>query len=102
MKVLVPTHHVQSNHSILGSQGRVALQTPHALIKEVKGSPRVRVRFDTGSHKSFVNRKIVKAAGVPVKRKEWVEIKSFGQEKGQGKLHDVFELEVLPVMGERV
>ena len=95
----VPTDHVQSNHSILGSQGRVALQTAQALVKGVKGSPKVRVLFDTGSHKSFVNRKIVKAAGVPVKRKEWVEIKSFGQEKAEGKLHDVFELEVLPVTG---
>ena len=98
----VPTDHVQSNHSILGSQGRVALQTAQALVKGVKGSPKVRVLFDTGSHKSFVNRKIVKAAGVPVKRKEWIEIKSFGQEKAEGKLHDVFELEVLPVTGERV
>ena len=66
----------------------------------MKGSPRVRVLFDTGSHKSFVSRKVVKAAGVPAKRKEWIEIKSFGQEKAEGKLHDVFELEVLPVTGE--
>ena len=65
----------------------------------MKGSPKVRVLFDTGSHKSFVNRKIVKTAGVPVKRKEWIEIKSFGQEKAEGKLHDVFELDVLPVTG---
>ncbi|CAB4030686.1 E3 ubiquitin- ligase DZIP3, partial [Paramuricea clavata] len=95
----VPTDHVQSNHSILGSQSRVALQTAQALVKGVKGSPRVRVLFDTGSHKSFVSRKVVKAAGVPAKRKEWIEIKSFGQEKAEGKLHDVFELEVLPVTG---
>jgi hypothetical protein len=76
------------------------LQTAQALVKGVKGSPRVRVLFDTGSHKSFVSRKVVKAAGVPAKRKEWIEIKSFGQEKAEGKLHDVFELEVLPVTGE--
>ncbi|CAB4000960.1 Hypothetical predicted protein, partial [Paramuricea clavata] len=95
----VPTDYVQSNHSILGSQSRVALLTAQALVKGVKGSPRVRVLFDTGSHKSFVSRKVVKAAGVPAKRKEWIEIKSFGQERAEGKLQDVFELEVLPVTG---
>jgi hypothetical protein len=72
------------------------LQTAQALVK---GSPRVRVLFDTGGHKSFVSRKVVKAARVPARRKEWIEIKSFGQEKAEGKLHDVFELEVLPVTG---
>jgi hypothetical protein len=76
----------------LGSQSRVALQTAQALVKGVKGSPRVRVLFDAGSHKSFVSRKVVKAAGVPAKRKEWIEIKSFGQEKAERKLHDLFEL----------
>jgi hypothetical protein len=45
----VPIDHVQYNHPILGSESRVALQTAQALVKGVKGGPRIRVLFDTGS-----------------------------------------------------
>ncbi|CAB4010769.1 Hypothetical predicted protein [Paramuricea clavata] len=61
-----------------------------------KENVRVRVMFDSGSQRSFVTGKVAQKAGVPVKRKEWVEIKTFGQEKVEGKLREVFELSVAP------
>jgi hypothetical protein len=64
-----------------------------------KENVRVRVMFDSGSQRSFVTGKVAQKAGVPVKRKEWVEIRTFGQEKVEGKLREVFELRVAPVQG---
>ena len=69
----------------------------------MKSSVRVRVLFDSGSHRSFGTTKAVHAAGEPVKRKQWIKIRSFGQEKAEGKLREVLELELLPVeTGESV
>jgi hypothetical protein len=55
--------------------------------------------FDSGSQRSFVSGKVAQKAGVPVKRKEWVEIRKYGQEKVEGKLREVFEWLVAPVQG---
>ena len=46
-----------------------------------------------------MTQKVVERAGVPVKRREWVEIRTFGQEKCAGKLRDVLEVNVAPVKG---
>ncbi|CAB3994038.1 TNF receptor-associated factor 3 [Paramuricea clavata] len=93
---------VHSTHSCVGSANRVALQTAQALVMGGKENVRVRVMFDSGSQRSFVTGKVAQKAGVPVKRREWVEIRTFGQEKVEGKLREVFELSVAPVQGERV
>ncbi|CAB4005252.1 E3 ubiquitin- ligase DZIP3 [Paramuricea clavata] len=90
---------VHSTHSCVGSANRVALQTAQALVMGGKENVRVRVMFDSGSQRSFVTGKVAQKAGVPVKRKEWVEIRTFGQEKVEGKLREVFELNVAPVQG---
>ena len=72
-------------------------------MKGVKSSVRVRILFDSGSHRSFGTTKAVHAAGEPVKRKQWIEITSFGQEKAEEKLREVLEKELLPVeRGESV
>ncbi|CAB3977651.1 E3 ubiquitin- ligase DZIP3 [Paramuricea clavata] len=90
---------VHSTHSCVGSANRVALQTAQALVMGGKENVRVRVMFDSGSQRSFVTGKVAQKAGVPAKRKEWVEIRTFGQEKVEGKLREVFELSVAPVQG---
>ncbi|CAB4017874.1 E3 ubiquitin- ligase DZIP3, partial [Paramuricea clavata] len=90
---------VHSTHSCVGSANRVALHTAQALVMGGKENVRVRVMFDSGSQRSFVTGKVAQKAGVAVKRKEWVEIRTFGQEKVEGKLREVLELSVAPVQG---
>lgn len=63
-----PTLHV-------GTESRVALQTAQGLVNGENDDVRVRVMFDTGSHKSFVTAKVVHSAGLQPKRKEWIEIR---------------------------
>ena len=46
-----------------------------------------------------MNRKIIQIAGIQASRKEWIEIKLFGQEKAKGKLREVFQLELSSVTG---
>ena len=61
---------VSSPSSLLvGTESRIALQTAQALIKgSVQG--RVRVLFDSGSHKSFVTAKAASNYGLEIVRKE--------------------------------
>ena len=42
--------------------------------------------------------KVNSSTGVVVKRKEWIEIRTFGQENVDGRLREVFELNVMPVI----
>ena len=57
-----------NNH--VGVRGRAALQTAQAIICG-KRDLRVRVLFDTGSHRSFVTATAKNVAKVKVIRKEW-------------------------------
>ena len=88
-----PTLHV-------GSVRRVALQTAQAVIKVDKRDLRVRVLFDAGSHRSFITSKAVQSTGLPEKRKEWIEICTFGQRTKDNGLKGVYDLHVFPFQGE--
>ncbi|CAB4022835.1 TNF receptor-associated factor 3 [Paramuricea clavata] len=65
----------------VGSEGSVPLQTAQAEVKGPGGGVRTRVLFDSGSHRSFVTVKAAQTARIPVKRREWLKICTFGQEK---------------------
>jgi hypothetical protein len=79
----------------------VVLQTVQGTLKGAQNAAQIHVMFDTGSHKSFVTSKVVRATGLPVKRKEWSEISMFGKAMNDYKLRDVFDLEIAPCKGEK-
>ena len=54
----------------VGSEGQVVFQTAQGIPKGAQNEARIRVVFDTGSHKSFVTLNVVRTAELPVKRKE--------------------------------
>ena len=85
----------------VGSEYRVVLQTAQGLLRGANREARLRVMFDTGSHKSLVMSKTVKAAGLPVNRKEWLEITTLGKAMRDNQLRDVFELEIAPLKGSK-
>ena len=76
---------------------RVLLQTAQGRVKGNTGDVRIRVMFDSGSHRSFITLKVAKDAGLKSKRKEWVEISTFGQAMVDRRLREVFEIEIRPV-----
>ena len=59
---------------LVGTECRIALQTAQALIKGGTQG-RVRVLFDSGSHRSFVTAKAALKYELPVERKEWITIR---------------------------
>ncbi len=65
----------------LGVHSSVALQTARAFVdfEDRKGKVKVRVLFHLGSQLSFVTSTIVNQLGLEPKRKEWLEISTFGQ-----------------------
>ena len=77
----------------------MVLQTAQGILKGAQNEARIRVMFDTGSHKSFVTSNVVRKAELPVKRKEWLEISTFGKAMTDNKLRDVFDLEIMPLKG---
>ena len=85
--IVSPAFHV-------GAETRVALQTARAVLKGESASTRIRVMFDSGSHRSFVTRKTVKSVGLEVKRKEWIEISTFGKSLTD---RGLYELEIAPL-----
>ena len=84
---------------ILGSKNRIALQTAQALVKG-QNNNRIRVLFDSGSHKSFVTAKVARAYDLSV-RKRWLSISTFGQKTTESGLHDVVLMDPIPVRGAR-
>ena len=92
---------VNSPSSLLvGTESRIALQTAQALIKgNVPG--RVRVLFDSGSHKSFVTTKAASNYGLEIVRKEWVTINTFGQTVKESGLREVVQFDVMPLQADR-
>ena len=82
---------------LVGTESRIALQTAQALIKgETQG--RVRVIFDSGSHRSFVALKYE----LPVERKEWITISTFGQKGKESASREVGRFDIKPLHGGRV
>ena len=92
---------VNSPSSLLvGTESRIALQTAQALIKgDVPG--RVRVLFDSGSHKSFVTTKAASNYGLEIVRKEWVTINTFGHTVKESGLREVVQFDVMPLQADR-
>ena len=59
-----------SNVSNVGSGGRAILQTAQATIQG-HGDSRVRILFNSGSHKAFITRSVVERLGIqPIRREE--------------------------------
>ena len=81
-----------------GSGERVALQTALAKVNE-KEECKVRVLFDTGSHKSFVTAEAVCKLGLRPVRKENLGIRAFGQKEAESKERDVVEFSLSPLRG---
>ena len=65
-----PVNPVNTNNAFVATSCRIALQTAQAVVKGDK-QRRVRVLFDSGSHKSYVTARTVNAAGLKVVRTEF-------------------------------
>ena len=76
----------------------VALQTAQALVQG--GSEcRVRVLFDAGSQKSFVTSRVKELSNPVVRRKEWLQLNTFGNSSEQGGLREVVEIKLCSISG---
>ena len=86
-----------------GSGENVALQTALAKVKGVKKECRVRILFDTGSHKSFITAEAVDKIGLPVVRREKLGIQAFGSKEAEVRVREVVDVCLSPLHGsERV
>ena len=81
-----------------GSEGGVALQTALAVVNDKRES-KVRVLFDTGSHKTFITEKAVCENELRPVRKEILGIKAFGSREADVAERDVVELLLSPLNG---
>jgi hypothetical protein len=82
---------------LVGGSSRIALQTAQALIKGSNSSNRVRVMFDSGSHKSFVTADVARAHNLKLFRKEWLSISTFGRKITESRLGDVVLIDLIHV-----
>jgi len=76
----------------------VALQTALGSVND-KREGKVRVLFDSGSHRSFITAKAVKALGLRPVRRETLVINAFGCRESEEKERDVVEFTLMPVKG---
>ena len=86
---------------LVGTESRIALQTAQALIKGTRQG-RVRVLFDSGSHRSFVTTKAASNYDLQIVRKEWLSISTFGQRGMDSGLREVARFDVMPLHGGKV
>jgi hypothetical protein len=94
------THIVNVPASMLvGGSSRITLQTAQALIKGSNSSNRVRVMFDSGSHKSFVTADVARTHNLKLLRKEWLSISMFVRKTTESGLRDVVLIDLIPVSG---
>ena len=80
----------------VGTGNCVALQTAQTQIAG-KGSSRIRVPFDTASHKSFVMSRVVKSFQLGILRRERLTVNTFGQRAMGSNLRDVAGIDLTPV-----
>ena len=80
------------------SGGKVALQTPVANVNGMKDD-RVRVLFDSGSHRSFVTAAAAEKLGLRPVRRENLSIKAFGSNEAENRMREVVEFNLVPVVG---
>ena len=86
-----------------GSGEDVALQTALAKVKGAKKECKVRILFDTGSHKSFITAEAVDKIGLPVVRRERLGIQAFGSKEAEVRVREVVDVCLSPLDGrERV
>ena len=84
----------------VGTEDRVVLQTAQGIVKGSRESgERVRVLFDTGSHRTFVSAKVVDKVRPQVVRQDMMNICTFGNNSQGRSLRDVVVLDVLPISG---
>ena len=84
------------NSMHIGTGNSVALQTAQAQSAG-KGRARIRVLFDSASHKSFVTSRAVESFGLRSVRREWLTVNTFGQRATGSNLRDVVEIDLTPV-----
>lgn len=89
------------NSMHIGTGNSVALQTAQAQVVG-KGTSRVRVLYDSASHKSFVTSLIVKLFGLEHIRREWLTVNTFGQRAVGSNLREVVRIDLIPVGGGKV
>ena len=58
--------------------------------------------FDSGSHRSFVTAKADLKYKLPVERKEWITVSTFGQKGKESGLREVVRFDIMPLRGGRV
>ena len=83
-----------------GSEGKVALQTALAVVNGKKGS-RMRVLFDSGSHRSFITAKAVSKLDLRPVRRESLGIKAFGSSEEESADRDVVNFSLGPLNGSK-
>ena len=83
-----------------GSGDRVALQTALAKVNAKKES-KVRVLFDTGSHKSFISAKAVSKLGVRPIRSERLGILPFGSREAEFSMREIVQISLHSLCGEK-
>ena len=84
--------------SHVGTGNRVALQTAQAVVKGSRGG-RVRVLFDSASHKSFITSRTVSSLGLDPLKREWLAVNTFGKKASNSQLRDVVSVEMTAVGG---
>ena len=83
-----------------GSGDSVALQTALAKVNAKKES-KVRVLFDTGSHRSFISAKVVSRLGLRPVRSEKLGIKPFGSVEAEYRMRDIVEILLYSLSGDK-
>ena len=76
----------------------MALQTALAKVNAKKES-KVRVLFDTGSHRSFISAKVVSKLGLRPVRSEQLGTKPFGSVNAECRMRDIVEVSLYSLSG---
>ena len=98
----IPVNVEQVGNSMhVGTGNCVALQTAQAQIAG-KGTSRIRVLFDTASHKSFVTSRVVKSFQLEILRREWLTVNTFGQGAMGSNSREVVGIDLTAVGGGKV
>ena len=83
--------------------GRAVLQTALAVAKgNMCKDVKVRVLFDSGSHKTFITRRVANRSLLQPVRKESLSIKTFGCEKMDEKMREVVRVELESTGREKI
>ena len=92
---------VDSTNLHVVTSTRVVLQTAQAQALG-KSKRRVRILFDTGSHKSFITARAAASLGLQPLRKEWVALNTFGRKAVGSNLSEVMHVDLAPVRGGKI